>query len=91
MFIACKIICMQNTAARHDRENAESLTLSNTERWVLREVLSAAPHSSPLELTQYFIRKCRKNDVPKGRCAYLIDAFDLDVGHTAEELVYLYW
>lgn len=54
--------------------------LDDAERWVIREVFSLippGPFGGNESLVAYIIHKCEKNGVSPGRCAYILDLFDL--------------
>lgn len=59
----------------HDRGNDEDIVLSNTERWVIREVLSTAKEDK----ARLFVHKCEKNGLSLDDAKALADAFDLDI------------
>jgi len=73
----------------HQRENDEDLTLTNAERWIVVELLRATPPAVEVGRwrAEYFIRKCRNQRIERDRCAYLLDAFDLDETLSIEELL----
>lgn len=50
------------------------LVLTNTERWVLREMLSLTP-----DRVDYFLHKCGKNGMTKRAAMALAEVFDIDV------------
>jgi hypothetical protein len=64
----------------HARERDDDVVLTNTERWVIRELLSVAriderPHGK----YKYFIHKCEKNGLNIRAAKALADVFDIDV------------
>ena len=61
----------------HDRDG--DLVLTNTERWVIRELLSVARIDAAGGKPEYFVHKCEKNGLAKAQAQSLADVFDVDV------------
>ncbi len=62
------------------RESGDVVILTNSERWVIREVLSCASGGTMAtsdDVTSYLLRKCAKNSVSGLRARWLIDTFEL--------------
>lgn len=59
-----------------DQSTDEYIVLSNSERWVLREMLC---HGLTVEKRLYFVHKCEKNSIPMEDAKALAEVFDLDI------------
>lgn len=70
----------------NDGDWAEEIIITNTHRWIIREVLhwtiSGIFHvdgvPSKDDVTDYAIRKCHKNDLPHGEIVALLQFLELD-------------
>lgn len=60
------------TSFRNDLNH--DLVLTNTERWVIRELLSRTP-----DRVDYFLHKCGKNGMSERDARALAEVFDIDV------------
>lgn len=64
---------------RHNREGDHDLRITNSERFVIRELLSVATITATGSKAGYFVHKCEKQGLNRGDALALADAFDIDV------------